>query len=115
MMKMFEVKLLTGESFCSHCNKAIKVLKEAYPQLKSKNVKIVQYDVRVRKPEAIKALREKYDIAWDIEPATADFIKNLKKKYESISVPLLEVNGKRVPFPYDPNRLLETILNFDSS
>ena len=112
---MTVVKFVTGESFCSHCREAIKILKEAYPQLKSKNVKIVQYDVRARKPEAIKALREKYDITWEIEPVTADFIKTLKKKYETLSVPLLEISGKRVPFPYDPDRLLKTILNFDSS
>ena len=107
---MITVRFITGESFCSHCRNAIKILKDIYPELESKNVKLVQYDVRVRRPEAVRELKEKYGIKWDVEPVTADFIKELKKKYKSIYVPLLEVNGRKVPFQYDSERLLRTIL-----
>ena len=107
---MIAIRFITGESFCSHCRRAIKVLKEIYPILKARNVKIVQYDVRVRKDIAIKTLKEKYGITWDVKPVTAEFIKQLKKKYESIYVPLLEINGKKVPFQYEPELLLKTIL-----
>ena len=111
---MISVLLITGESFCGHCRRAIKLLKEIYPELMSRNIKIIHYDVRVRNEEAIKKLKEKYDIPWEVRPCTADFVKMMKQKYEALYVPLMEINGEKVPFEFDKERLLSKILEYDA-
>ena len=101
---------VTSEGACHYCVEAIKILKKLYNELKSLGIIIEQYDLYSYSIEEAENIKYGYEIPWDVKPITVELKKALRKKYEGeIRVPLLELEGTRIPFFPDKKKLLNEI------